>query len=328
MTTTDHETLEIFDRTLRGVLSGGPDDVDGALEGIGWRDFLGVDARSVVPLAFRLFGERLVPSSALDDVAFDALHQRVDGGVNRGIEATAGSAFGHPRRGLTGATMTDDGLHVDALVLGGRRDLAVTSIADVGGELRAATIAADALERAQVGGLDPSLGLVRVRGTAPARAVTFQADVAPDAVAVACRRALAYELLGASSAMLADAADYAKVRTQFGQPIGAFQAVKHRLADVYVAVRAATVVADESWESETELMTLAAKSLAARACAVASENCLQVLGAIGFTLEHDLHRFIRRGKVLDRLYGSQRELRIELGHALRARDRMPRPGSP
>jgi alkylation response protein AidB-like acyl-CoA dehydrogenase len=179
-----------------------------------------------------------------------------------------------------------------------------------------------------VGGLDPSMGLVRVRGVVAPTAVAVRTDLVPDAVAVACRRALAYELLAASTAMLGTAADYAKVRTQFGQPIGAFQAVKHRLADVYVGVRAAAVVTDESWDSEPALLTLAAKSLAAGAFSLAAENCLQVLGAIGFTLEHDLHRYIRRGKVLDRLYGSERELRLELGAALRERGRMPRPSAP
>ncbi len=50
------------------------------------------------------------------------------------------------------------------------------------------------------------------------------------------------------------------------------------------------------------------------------------MGAIGFTLEHDLHRFIRRVKALDRLYGSNRELRTA-GRLLGARRRAPRPGS-
>ena len=145
-------------------------------------------------------------------------------------------------------------------------------------------------------------------------------------VAPACRRALAHELLGATDAMLALATDYAKVREQFGQPIGAFQAVKHRLADVYVARQAAAAVIDESWRSDPECTTLAAKALAATAGASASEHCLQVLGAIGFTLEHDLHRFVRRVRVLDRLYGSERELRTALGRLLQTRGRVPRPG--
>ena len=330
MTATDRETLDIFERSLRGSLgSGAPgtaetEAVAAALDELGWRDFLGADAQAAVPLLFELSGELLVASTALDDVAFAALHA----GADEWLTEAASTAFGHPRHGTAGAAMTDAGLAVDAVVLGARRALPITMIATVDGELVAVTITADALERVSVGGIDPSMGLVRVRGVVPAAAVAVRRDLAPVAVAVACRRALAYELLGASNAMLANAADYAKVRVQFGQPIGAFQAVKHRLAVVYVGVRAAAVVTDESWRSEPGLMTLAAKSLAGRAFALAAENCLQVLGAIGFTLDHDLHRFIRRGKVLDRLYGSERDLRVELGTALRARGRMPRPGTP
>lgn len=325
MTTTDRETLDIFERTLRGVfVDQDGEDASRALEQIGWRDFLAADAPSVVPMVFSLLGELLVSSTALDDVAFAAVY----GDDERWITAAAGTAFAHPRAGVVAGSLTDGELTVDALVLDGRHDVPVALVAAAGDRLRVVTVAADALESVAVGGIDPAMGLVRVRGVVPSAAVVTDDHLVPAAVAEACRRALAYELVGLSTQMLAGATEYAKVRMQFGQPIGAFQAVKHRLADVYVAVRAAGVVIDESWRSDPELTTAAAKSLAARAFALASENCLQVLGAIGFTLEHDLHRFIRRGKVLDRLYGSERELRTELGRGLQAAGRMPRPGTP
>ena len=183
------------------------------------------------------------------------------------------------------------------------------------------------LEFVPIDGIDPALGLVRVRGSVPMDEAPAVTDAAPSAVSQACRRTLAHELLGATDAMLTMATDYAKVRQQFGQPIGGFQAVKHRLADVYVARQAAAAVVEESWRSDPECTTVAAKALAAHTGALASENCLQVLGAIGFTLEHDLHRFLRRVKVLDRLHGSERALRTELGQLLRARGRVPRPGA-
>ena len=117
------------------------------------------------------------------------------------------------------------------------------------------------------------------------------------------------------------------MRTQFGQPIGAFQAVKHRLADVYVARQAGVGGDRRELAVRSRLHHRGREALAGTAGALASENCLQVLGAIGFTLEHDLHRFVRRVKVLDRLYGSNRELRTALGRLLGARGRVPRPGS-
>ena len=168
---------------------------------------------------------------------------------------------------------------------------------------------------------------MRVRGAVEPDDVVVRDDVDASVVAPACRRALAHELLGTTDAMLALATEYAKMREQFGQPIGTFQAVKHRLADVYVARQAAAAVIGESWSSDPECTTLAAKALAATAGAAASEHCLQVLGAIGFTLEHDLHRYLRRVRVLDRLYGSDSELRTALGRLLQARGRVPRPGT-
>ena len=183
------------------------------------------------------------------------------------------------------------------------------------------------VQRVPVGGMDPTIGLVRVTGTVAAGAFEARDAVAADAAEPACRRALAYELVGLGSAMLDLTTEYAGARTQFGQPIGAFQAVKHRLADVLVALRAAEAAADESGNDDAGFAAAAAKCLAGRAFRLAAENCLQVMGAIGFTMEHELHHFIVRGTVLDVLYGSARELRVELGHTLLERGRVPRPSA-
>jgi hypothetical protein len=324
MTRIDTDTVDIFDRTLRGVLAGRDVDVDAtsALVEVGWRDFLAVEPAQVVPLVFHHLGELVLPSTALDDVALAALHP--DGAAHFGDDV----AVAHPRAGVAGGRVARTELVVDALVLGGRQPASLVVVAVTGDGLRVVTLPdLDGLEAVAVDGIDPALGLVRVRGAVNTTHVVMADDLDAGAVAIACRRALAYELIGLTDRMLEMATDYAKVRTQFGQPIGAFQAVKHRVADVLVAARAARVVVDESWSSDPDVMTIAAKCLAAGAAAIASQNCLQVLGAIGFTLEHDLHRFVRRAKVLDRLYGSERELRAELGDALRARATMPRPGT-
>ena len=315
-TTIDRDTLDIFERTARGVLAQPDVDVGAALEEIGWRDFLAADPASVVPLMFGLLGDRVLASHALDDVAFAAL------GATREELGATGHAFAHPR-GVGGAARSAGNLTVDALVLGGRRDVPVVLVVDE----RVVTVAADRLAWDTAAGIDPQLGLARVRGVVADRDVEPHRECHGGAVAPACRRALAHELLGATDAMLATATEYAKARQQFGRPIGAFQAVKHRLADVYVARQAAAAVVEESWRSDPASTTVAAKALAAHAGAQASENCLQVLGAIGFTLEHDLHRYIRRVRVLDRLYGSERDLRTELGLLLQARGRVPRPGA-
>jgi hypothetical protein len=312
----DRSEVDLFERSLRGLLDQPAIDVDAALDEMGWRDFLAVDAPSVVPIVFRVHGERVLASGALDDVAFQAL-----GTAGSELRATA-AAFVHPRRAGDAGALRERDLVVDGVLLGDCGDASVAVVAGT----RVVVVPASALERSTVRGIDPARGLVRAHGVVSLAGLATSDDVDTAAVAHACRRALAHELLGATDAMLASATDYAGIRRQFGQPIGAFQAVKHRLADVYVARQAADAVLQESWRSDPECTTLAAKALAARAGALASEHCLQVLGAIGFTLEHHLHRFVRHVRILDQLYGWEPALRVELGRLLHRRGRVPRPG--
>ena len=254
----DRETLELFERTLRGVLGQPGVDVTAALCDVGWHDFLAADAASVVPLVFGVLGELVLASTALDDVAFAALGPT-------GVELRdAGHAFAHRPGAHPVATGTDDGLTIDAIVVGDRRGAPVTLVDGT----RVVSVAGSSLEWRGVAGIDPTLRLARVRGVVAVGEIEVHPAADAGAVVPACRRALAHELLGATDAMLTMATEYAKVRQQFGQPIGAFQAVKHRLADVYVARQAAAAVVEESWRSDPECTTVAAKALAARAGAL------------------------------------------------------------
>jgi len=135
------------------------------------------------------------------------------------------------------------------------------------------------------------------------------------------RRALGWWLVGTSRAMLDLARSHALDRTQFGKPIAGFQAVRHRLAETFVAIEgaeAALLVATD------DLGSLLAKAAAGRAATIAARHCQQVLGGIGFTAEHDLHRHIRRALVLDGLLGSSRELTREAGAIIRSGGSAPR----
>lgn len=135
------------------------------------------------------------------------------------------------------------------------------------------------------------------------------------------RRALGWWLAGTGRAMLALARAHALDRMQFGRPLASFQAVRHRLAETLVALdgaEAALAVADD------DLSSLLAKAAAGQAALTAARHCQQVLGGLGFTAEHGLHRHIRRALVLDGLLGSARELTREAGALLRTRSRAPR----
>ncbi len=129
-------------------------------------------------------------------------------------------------------------------------------------------------------------------------------------------------LLGIASHLVESTVAYVATRHQFGRPIGSFQAVKHRLAEAYLAVEtarpavwcAAHLVANRS--EEAQIASSVAKVCAAQAEALANEHALQCFGGIGFTWEHDLHLWLKRGKALEQAYGTPRWHRRRLADAL------------
>lgn len=135
------------------------------------------------------------------------------------------------------------------------------------------------------------------------------------------RRALAWWLVGTSRAMLSLAREHALSRNQFGKPVAGFQAIRHKLAETLVAIEGAEAAAQSATD---DLGSILAKAAAGQAALTASKHCQQILGGIGFTAEHDLHRHIRRAYVLDGLLGSSRELTREAGAQVRAQGKAPR----
>jgi hypothetical protein len=135
------------------------------------------------------------------------------------------------------------------------------------------------------------------------------------------RRAVGWWLVGVSRAMLALARQHALDRVQFGRPVASFQAVRHRLAETLVAIEGAEATLGAATD---DFGSLLAKAAAGRAALTAAKHCQQVLGGIGFTAEHDLHRHVKRALVLDGLLGSARELTREAGTAIRAQGCAPR----
>lgn len=118
------------------------------------------------------------------------------------------------------------------------------------------------------------------------------------------------QLLGGSARVLEMAVEYAKVRVQFGRPIGSFQAVKHRCADMLVDVecmRSGTYYASWCVGSATPEASLAASSAKAWCSEAGRRVCasgLQVHGGIGFTWDHDLHIFMKRSQLDEWSFGT------------------------
>ncbi|MFW0785622.1 acyl-CoA dehydrogenase family protein [Gordonia sp. CPCC 206044] len=156
--------------------------------------------------------------------------------------------------------------------------------------------------------LDPELPLCEVRGGA-------------DIPLAETRIALGWWLIGASRAMLTLACEHALQRTQFGRPIAAFQAVRHRLAETLVAIEGAEATLAVA---DGDLGAQLAKAAAGRAALITSRHVQQVLGGIGFTAEHSFHRHARRVIMLDSMAGTSRELTRDLGGRLRTTGDVPR----
>jgi len=141
------------------------------------------------------------------------------------------------------------------------------------------------------------------------------------------RRALGWWLVGTSRAMLSLARQHAVDRVQFGRHISSFQAIRHRLAETLVAIEGAEATLDAAAaqpDAADGLASLLAKAAAGQAALTTARHCQQVLGGIGFTEEHPLHRHIKRALILDGLLGSARELTQEAGKALRSKGYAPR----
>jgi alkylation response protein AidB-like acyl-CoA dehydrogenase len=117
------------------------------------------------------------------------------------------------------------------------------------------------------------------------------------------------EMLGAARRCLDMAVGYAKVREQFGQPIGSFQAIRHKCAEMLLEVEnshAATYYAAWALDSDAEDAALAASVAKAYVNDASRRVCgdaIQVHGGIGFTWEYDLHLYFKRAKALEVQYG-------------------------
>ena len=135
----------------------------------------------------------------------------------------------------------------------------------------------------------------------------------------------AAEMLGAARRCMEMSVEYARVRHQFGQPIGAFQAIKHACADMLLEVEnahAATYYAAWALDAGVPDAALAASVAKAHVNEAARKVCgsaIQVHGGIGFTWEYDLHLYVKRAKHLEPLYGDadyHRERALQMRLAL------------
>jgi alkylation response protein AidB-like acyl-CoA dehydrogenase len=199
-----------------------------------------------------------------------------------------------------------------AQVVDGEADLLVVA-ARVGATDATALFAVEGGERTPLSTLDPTRRQARVRFAAtPGRLLATGVD-ADRALAVARRTAgalLAAEQVGGAQRMLDMTVAYARTRLQFGRPIGSFQAVKHRCADMLVRVEHARSAAyHAAWtltdgSDDPDLAVAVAQAVCSEAYERVALDAVQLHGGIGFTWEHPAHLYVKRAVTDAALLGS------------------------
>jgi alkylation response protein AidB-like acyl-CoA dehydrogenase len=187
-----------------------------------------------------------------------------------------------------------------------------------GPALFAITGPADGLRRESLYFFDPTRRLARLSFAGCAARLIGEIGTTATAVEHAddvAAIALAAECVGVAERTLEMATDYAKIREQFGQPIGSFQAIKHKLANVLLEVEAARSAAWYAlWcaanrEEEIPIVAPLALATCAETAYLATAENIQVHGGIGYTWEHPAHLYFRRATVSRQLLGDPAELR-------------------
>jgi hypothetical protein len=279
---------------------------DASLLVLGWKDLLtsldDPEARLAIFSYFRAQGRELGSSGAL------------------------GTLMAQPYAGLLDTDGTTRAIVERISARRGRRAIVVGApeagqiLVDRPGE-GISLVAVDALDLRPIG-LSDGLALYEIEtDLLPINLGEHQVAAARDLSLQLGRTALAVEVLGAAEGALTGAVQYARDRQQFGHPIGHFQAVRHLLATARADVDAIEALAEQAIDLFPCLPTLhdlILKAAAGRNGRRICQRSLQVLGAMGFTVEHEHHRYHSRVLVLDTLLGSSNSLTHQLALSLRA----------
>jgi alkylation response protein AidB-like acyl-CoA dehydrogenase len=231
------------------------------------------------------------------------------------VEQPAAGASPAPQVSVTGGVLTGVVRHV---LDGHVADLLLVAATDEQGMgLHAVEPGATGVDTQLLQTTDQTRRLARISFTAtPARRIGG-ADLVDRVLALGAA-ALASEQVGGAEATLAAAVAYAKMRNQFGRPIGSFQAVKHLCAEMFLASESAKAAARRAAREvatdgpELAVLAAIAKAYCSDTYASGAATSLQVHGGIGFTWEHSAHLHLKRAKTDELLFGDARHHRARL----------------
>jgi hypothetical protein len=282
--------------TMRGGLGAGPAELVAACTELGHHAVPGPVAESVaaVPALLTVLDDTVVDDTVLDDTVL------------------GGGCPGEWLTGLAGGDLIATLAVPPRLPFAADAEAAGLVLLVEGDVVQVGTVVGAGTVMAGRRSVDPARSLSAVTG---ARVVARGAGMAVARAFELGTLACSAQLLGAGRALLEASVRHARTRAQFGHPIGSFQAVKHKLADVAIGLEfagplldaAAVAIAEDSATAARDVS--AAKVACGDAAARAASAALQVHGAIGYTAEHDLSLWLTKVRALVPAWGSQAEHR-------------------
>src|SRR6202453_2441557 len=290
------------------------------LQGVHLAESVGGQGFGILELAVTLaeFGYGAVPGPFVPSAIASALISAHDPDAKVVVDLSAGTAIAaYALDARLTATRQGDALvirgEVRAVPAAAEASLLVLPVAIDSGE-EWVVLRADQLEIEPVASVDPLRPIAHVR----ANAIEVADDVALSNLSVVTAKALISTLLSAEAVGVArwatdTASDYAKIREQFGRPIGQFQAIKHKCAEMIADTERATAAvwdaarAIDDGSEHVEFAAAVAATLAPAAAQRCTQDCIQVHGGIGFTWEHDTNVYYRRALMLAACLGRRSE---------------------
>jgi hypothetical protein len=325
----DAEMRDMLSSSLRRVLVDKSDrSLADRLVELGWDEVVADDAPTALRMLFEIKGEVLGHGDALGPLVARTVADSVGQPGLIGTSLVLPSSWDGDQ--LSGV-IEDDKLVVDGLLFGLPSEGASLVVpVGHGPAIRLAVVGSDGLVQGEPAIIDDDFGLARAAGTIDASTATWvsgdEAAAAWEAALAVGRWTLAAELVGIGRHVLNEAVAYTRDRVQYGRPIGTFQALQHRLASAYTSIVGASQVVAEAATSGSSWTALVAKAVAGHAAEDCCTQAQQSYGAIGFTWEHQFHRYLRRTYMLDRLFGDWRTLEFDIGRTLQRTRQVPKIG--
>jgi alkylation response protein AidB-like acyl-CoA dehydrogenase len=248
----------------------------------------------------------------------ETVSELAQGSVTAALVVPLSTAPGDP---VAGVSIGGDGLNglVSSVAGAGEADVLVVPVAGQNGlELHTVNRGAAGVEVSPLLALDMTRPLANVRFSAASSSPVGPADAAVAEALQTAAALLASEQLGVAQWCFDTTLAYAKQRKQFGRAIGSYQAIKHRLADLWFEVSSATAVARYAADTcargdeDANIAAAIAQAYCSGIAVHAAEECVQLHGGIGMTWEYPAHLYLKRAKSDQLAFGSAYRHRARL----------------